>query len=559
MEIEKGISSSDQRVQALQTTIVELESEGQRELQEQRASYEEKIQDLSAEQATAIEAMSNSYTQQVELLQTSNEAFEKQLETLEAARESQVAELTSRLEQQRDERAAERDALTLELTTSFEAQLAERDAKNADQIANVQSSYEQRIDEIRTDTTARITELTSSFERRLAEVNTRNAAHVADLTSSYEQQIADAKSATMQQLHELHSSSHGQIEALKLENQSLLERVGQTDGYADQIHELAAERDDLATQLSATRNQIAQFDSKLEGMQTEISTHHEEIRSITTEKQELLNGLHREQEERLRLESLLETMEGRASDYETAHDEATRLRDQCRELERRLEVSDSLASKFELERDGINASLIHAQRRVDELSGSVTRFEQDVASRESLIRKLRHEKDNIGTQLEMERRERNRLEEMLRVHVETLEQLRVDSQSLESLLERQTIVQQSLQEHAENLRTVAGVNSHHADDYQAPEDPPILSMSVSSESEPVARDDLKKISGIGEVLEQKLYALGVTNYQQIASWVDSDVEEFSRSLQWDRIEADEWIIQAGRLLEDLVRSRLKAA
>ena len=144
--------------------------------------------------------------------------------------------------------------------------------------------------------------------------------------------------------------------------------------------------------------------------------------------------------------------------------------------------------------------------------------------------------------------------------METLDQLRVDSQSLESLLERQTIGQQSLQEHAERLRNAAGVKSESA----TPIDPQILSIgaadAISSEtifSE--RRDDLKVINGIGEVLEQKLNELGVYTYDQIMSWGDLDIEGYARQLLWDRIEADEWVLQARQLFEQSLRTRLRAA
>ena len=114
-----------------------------------------------------------------------------------------------------------------------------------------------------------------------------------------------------------------------------------------------------------------------------------------------------------------------------------------------------------------------------------------------------------------------------------------------------------LQEHAENLRTVAGVTEQVIET----SGPQILSMRIAETNEgvEVSGDDLKKISGVGEVLEQKLYAQGVTTYRQIASWSADDVEQFSNSLPWDRIETDEWVDQAARLFEEVVRSRLRAA
>lgn len=64
-------------------------------------------------------------------------------------------------------------------------------------------------------------------------------------------------------------------------------------------------------------------------------------------------------------------------------------------------------------------------------------------------------------------------------------------------------------------------------------------------------DDLKKISGVGPVLEKKLNALGITQYAQIAAFSESDIERVDELLNFKgRIERDNWIDQAKALAED---------
>ena len=58
-------------------------------------------------------------------------------------------------------------------------------------------------------------------------------------------------------------------------------------------------------------------------------------------------------------------------------------------------------------------------------------------------------------------------------------------------------------------------------------------------------DDLKKILGIGSVLEEKLNDIGVYHYNQIANFTDTDIENVNAHLNFPgRIERDEWIPQA---------------
>lgn len=61
-------------------------------------------------------------------------------------------------------------------------------------------------------------------------------------------------------------------------------------------------------------------------------------------------------------------------------------------------------------------------------------------------------------------------------------------------------------------------------------------------------DDLKKLSGVGPVLEQKLNEAGVTTFAQIAAWGPAEIEEFDEKLAFKgRIEREGWIDQAKKL------------
>jgi predicted flap endonuclease-1-like 5' DNA nuclease len=60
-----------------------------------------------------------------------------------------------------------------------------------------------------------------------------------------------------------------------------------------------------------------------------------------------------------------------------------------------------------------------------------------------------------------------------------------------------------------------------------------------------ALDDLKRIRGVGLLIEKKLISLGVTKYEQIANWSGADVDRISQMLDFKgRIERENWIEQA---------------
>ena len=67
-------------------------------------------------------------------------------------------------------------------------------------------------------------------------------------------------------------------------------------------------------------------------------------------------------------------------------------------------------------------------------------------------------------------------------------------------------------------------------------------------SAPVDADDLKKISGVAEVLEEKLHGHGVYTYRQIMDWNDGQIAAFEELLAFkDRVARDEWQKQAAEL------------
>ncbi|MEM8800686.1 MAG: 50S ribosomal protein L21 [Pseudomonadota bacterium] len=65
------------------------------------------------------------------------------------------------------------------------------------------------------------------------------------------------------------------------------------------------------------------------------------------------------------------------------------------------------------------------------------------------------------------------------------------------------------------------------------------------------KDDLKKISGVGPKLEEKLNDLGYTTFQQIADMTPQEIEEVDEKLNFKgRIERDNWLDQARQFIAE---------
>ena len=58
-------------------------------------------------------------------------------------------------------------------------------------------------------------------------------------------------------------------------------------------------------------------------------------------------------------------------------------------------------------------------------------------------------------------------------------------------------------------------------------------------------DDLKRIRGVGVLIEKRLNALGVTSYNDVAHWTSGDIDRISQTLDFKgRIERENWVEQA---------------
>ena len=73
----------------------------------------------------------------------------------------------------------------------------------------------------------------------------------------------------------------------------------------------------------------------------------------------------------------------------------------------------------------------------------------------------------------------------------------------------------------------------------------VRSDALLSDRAPEEFDDLKRIRGIGVLIEKRLNALGVASYEQIANWTAADIERISEQLDFKgRIERENWVEQA---------------
>ncbi len=388
------------------------------------------------------------------------------------------------------------------------------------------------------------------------------------------------------------SRNDGVVRQLRVEREELLTKfecerneMGTTIlTLRAELDELSVAKDGIAGELEQEKERSRKVEEKLRAAHAELYAERDsvvaELERERSEHEALADGLRNDlaqvQESMDTAQQAKEALEGelqRTMDHYTSLESTWQL--QIEELRREAlelhEKQQDMTSEMEHERreHGVLADDLRAEtaelrqeqeRVLAELEAERLRHAQVEAELDSQAESLRQEKERTSVELNDERQKRQQLEEALRLHAETLDQLRANSMSLEELLSRQSAIQASLNRHANQLRVYTGYGDDEIKKRTVAEQASSGGSSLKANdaalgfvynTPPSYRDDLKLISGIGEILEQRLHGLGVYTYEQIMNWDQDAVREFSHRLSLtDRIEQDEWVEQARRLHDE---------
>ncbi len=549
LEMASGDKSSlEDRCQELEERLVATTSR-ESELSEQVATLSADVrfaEDLR-HQLTGLQSAFQQRTEDIQSLTAERESIEAQVTELTAILDEARSEVTaanqesSRLRQQLAAAQAELESLFDERTnlaadlntlkTTAEQQLA----TTSHQIAELKRDIELAQGELQqyeAENSALIQELTNIRSRKREELAVAYE-KIQTLENELPRLVATREAELQEQFRVQEANAAVQFGAVAAERAQLQEQLER---------ERASRMQTLAQELAAKTAEIrSENDEQLNDLSHQLALLTDQARDLKTEKEEVLHGLHREQD--LRTEAEM------------------RLAEVCRQNEQLLADNESATVRMN-----------QFERRMVSLVEELEELEKRLAARDASIGKFRVENKDLAAELERERLERAGLQRSLQVHAETLEHLRADSASLESLLERQAQVQSSLQQHALQLHSVAALDevTQSAEVVEKTGQPepslgvfafgpmddqdessirridPILGVVYTSP--PKRRDNLKLISGVGEALERKLNRLGVFKFEQIMRWDSHAVKEFSNILAFKgQIEREGWIQQATEL------------
>jgi predicted flap endonuclease-1-like 5' DNA nuclease len=320
----------------------------------------------------------------------------------------------------------------------------------------------------------------------------------SQLETDLAQRSIDLQAQLKIQAETLTQQSHQQVSNQRRQREALESKLADND---QSLRRVSAERDALAAQLSELTSQLDQ------------------VASTVAEREKAIDQLELEVEEagtlqvRIReLEALLERRESEMQELNVTSGEAQLLREQFSSLQDQYAIARRRQVELEANLERRQNERQHDQATEDNYRAELEQYQTKLAASADTIRTLRRERAAVLARLANYRT----IVEPDRAVISFTQAMELQKKQSESYDEE-----------------YGGHTTIHA------------KRGLIYVSEPETRDDLKRISGIAEVLEARLNDYGIYTFKQIMEWSEESIDEFSNLLTFrDRIQRDDWQHQA---------------
>ncbi len=381
---------------------------------------------------------------------------------------------------------------------------------------------------------------------------------------------------------------------LQAENKSNLQNKAKLADKQNQIDELLAKLKDMPDtktsylkqqELTSTKNQLAgtldnltQSEERVAALQKKVSGLNQRLNSRSSEMADVQNRLKVSSERAVLLSERANSFDAELRNMGTL---ARKLQERDREIEiltAQLSQAKAYESQsIETKADNQVPQLLKAQHKyieAEQMKADLDRLELVTAE----LEQSRVEIEKLGqslaqAELAAARAKQNDIEvRRLRSEMQSLQKKRDGSMSKVHLLERQIQEQQrelvdnaQLKKRVHELESVEAENERCnnqivelkkrllelGNDTTTPNRTPKNQLKKTKlntpikplYSAPAEKDDLKKINGIGPVMEKTLNSLGVTSFKQVAEFKPNDITVVTEAIKTfpGRIERDNWV------------------
>jgi predicted flap endonuclease-1-like 5' DNA nuclease len=306
--------------------------------------------------------------------------------------------------------------------------------------------------------------------------------------------------------------------------------------------ELASRQDRIQTlqkELANSQQRLSGLDSDYKASLERLSEQEAAMAAFANEARQANEARTAAQQDLLQKEQSAIELQQRLTEREDQQVEIDRLRAQVAELEPvqgRLHWMEVQLSEKETQH---RASL----HRLEEQLASRDRRIAELAEHEQALR----EKDLHIAELEQRLAEVHVLRSEIAGQAKMMEE---KEEEISRLRKRLVEVRAALRVRADGGHVVADpINSTNQ-----------LSLQIehAKQAQKPRKDDLKRIHGIGPVIERTLNKLGTYTYVQIAKWTPSDIARIAQKLETlpDRIKRDQWIARARKLYKEKYGERI---
>ena len=295
-----------------------------------------------------------------------------------------------------------------------------------------------------------------------------------------------------------------------------------------------ADLDKLRAEIEAKKKAAAALEAQAAKLDNELKDHRNQLagakKTVGERDDKIIKLTNTHDGERKQWDGKVKGLTGDVSNRDTT----------IRDLQAKLKE----AAKLEAQLAKLQASIDEREKSIANLKGQLGDKDNSLAALKDDVSYRDKQLSTSQTQLEKKESEREKLaaelEKWRNRANDTSKQdaLATEIQGLKSSVKKSEA--ELAEERDKAARAASGLSLFDGEDVSEDKD-----LGLVYKKKPDTVDDLKRISGVGGVLEGKLHEFGVYRFKQIALWDQKRLETFSDRLDFKgRVEREMWVHQA---------------
>ena len=539
-EQKKQLESSESELSAAQEKSAALEAE-----KNQLIAKTQGLENLKSKLSEAESSVANQQSKAAE----SSSAF-AEVQSKLAVAESQLISADEKTKELESKVSEAESIAEKSQTDSTKITELENERNNLTDKFDAAESESRKLKSESATTLASLKQLKSDNESlaKLAEDSKANIDELKSLRSELEQANARAQ----QQLQGIESKANAGLTGMQA---SLAVATKAKDTLSIQLDQQNSKLDEQSQLLETQLKQLDQERGRFESERIELVAKVEAKAGTAEEIQQLTKKLKEQESQHAELVELVEVAEKHGDDAaeKLAQIQSTHQQDRQEFAQTKQQFTELSQTVEELKKDlqRERSEKEYTVRELEDQRRTVTRLQEEAPAAARQQKMFNESNAGVEQQLREELRDQEkRIMELESEHHDALEKLKLMSKTVASVESK--IAENESQFKAKKSKTASKTSSKTTAKKATAKS---KNSKFAQESD---KDDLTKISGIGPVIQKKLYRIEVTTFEQIAGWSKKEAAEFDEKLAFkDRVGREEWVKQAKALVKEKARESKK--